>query len=189
MLAEIALLERFSIYLGHPIYSLGVCLFSLILPPVLAALRQTGSGWTRGPRFSCGARSSTSPQPDFSGPHLTIRSTRSPTTPGVKPNCWYKQRATPATIKPSTEIIWRSPLVFAIATMVERASGVTNHTGSIKRKNRGRCLWLDTASPAHYQASPFSIHMKFSLCDANIQTAPDDLNNELPKSQHDVVWP
>jgi hypothetical protein len=31
MLAEIAILQRFSVYLGHPIYSLGVCLFSLII--------------------------------------------------------------------------------------------------------------------------------------------------------------
>jgi MFS family permease len=31
MLAEIALLQYFSVYLGHPVYSLGVCLFSLIL--------------------------------------------------------------------------------------------------------------------------------------------------------------
>ncbi|MGA2649618.1 MAG: hypothetical protein ABSF28_03805 [Terracidiphilus sp.] len=31
MMAEIALLQFFSVYLGHPIYSLGVCLFSLIL--------------------------------------------------------------------------------------------------------------------------------------------------------------
>jgi len=31
MLAEIALLQYFSVYLGHPIYSLCVCLFSLIL--------------------------------------------------------------------------------------------------------------------------------------------------------------
>jgi hypothetical protein len=31
MLAEIALLQWFGVYLGHPIYSLGVCLFSLIL--------------------------------------------------------------------------------------------------------------------------------------------------------------
>ena len=38
MLAEIALLERFSIYLGHPIYSLGVCLFSLILASGLGSL-------------------------------------------------------------------------------------------------------------------------------------------------------
>ena len=45
-----------------------------------------------------------------------------------------KKRITPATIKPSTEKRRRSPLLFAIATMVERASGVTNHTGSIKRK-------------------------------------------------------
>ena len=31
MLTEIALLQRFSVFLGHPIYSLSVCLFSLIL--------------------------------------------------------------------------------------------------------------------------------------------------------------
>jgi hypothetical protein len=31
MLAEIALMQRFSVYLGHPSYSLGVSLFSLIL--------------------------------------------------------------------------------------------------------------------------------------------------------------
>jgi hypothetical protein len=31
MLAEIALLQFFSVYLGHPIYALGICLFSLIL--------------------------------------------------------------------------------------------------------------------------------------------------------------
>jgi hypothetical protein len=38
MLAEIALLQYFSIYLGHPIYSLGVCLFSLILATGLGSL-------------------------------------------------------------------------------------------------------------------------------------------------------
>jgi hypothetical protein len=38
MLAEIALLQYFSIYLGHPIYSLGVCLFSLILASGLGSL-------------------------------------------------------------------------------------------------------------------------------------------------------
>jgi hypothetical protein len=38
MLAEIALLQRFSIYLGHPIYSLGVSLFSLILASGLGSL-------------------------------------------------------------------------------------------------------------------------------------------------------
>jgi hypothetical protein len=31
MLAEISMLQYFSVYLGHPVYSLGVCLFSLIL--------------------------------------------------------------------------------------------------------------------------------------------------------------
>ena len=38
MLAEIALLERFSVYLGHPIYSLGVCLSGLILSSGLGSL-------------------------------------------------------------------------------------------------------------------------------------------------------
>ena len=38
MLAEIALLERFSVYLGHPIYSLSVSLFSLILASGLGSL-------------------------------------------------------------------------------------------------------------------------------------------------------
>jgi hypothetical protein len=38
MLAEIALLQYFSVYLGHPIYSLGVCLFSLILSSGLGSL-------------------------------------------------------------------------------------------------------------------------------------------------------
>jgi len=38
MLSEIALLQYFSVYLGHPIYSLGVCLFSLILASGLGSL-------------------------------------------------------------------------------------------------------------------------------------------------------
>ncbi len=38
MLAEIALLQYFSVYLGHPIYSLGVTLFSLILSTGLGSL-------------------------------------------------------------------------------------------------------------------------------------------------------
>jgi hypothetical protein len=38
MLAEIALLQCFSLYLGHPIYSLSVCLFSLILATGLGSL-------------------------------------------------------------------------------------------------------------------------------------------------------
>jgi hypothetical protein len=38
MLSEIALLQRFSVYLGHPIYSLSVCLFSLILASGLGSL-------------------------------------------------------------------------------------------------------------------------------------------------------
>jgi hypothetical protein len=38
MLTEIALLQRFSVYLGHPIYSLSVCLFSLILASGLGSM-------------------------------------------------------------------------------------------------------------------------------------------------------
>ena len=38
MLAEIALLQYFSVYLGHPIYSLGICLFGLILASGLGSL-------------------------------------------------------------------------------------------------------------------------------------------------------
>ena len=38
MLSEIALLQYFSVYLGHPIYSLGVCLSSLILASGLGSL-------------------------------------------------------------------------------------------------------------------------------------------------------
>jgi hypothetical protein len=38
MLAEIALLQYFSVYLGNPVYSLSVCLFSLILASGLGSL-------------------------------------------------------------------------------------------------------------------------------------------------------
>jgi hypothetical protein len=38
MFAEISLLQYFSVYLGHPVYSLGVCLFSLILATGLGSL-------------------------------------------------------------------------------------------------------------------------------------------------------
>jgi len=38
MLAEISLLQSFGVYLGHPIYSLAVCLFSLILATGLGSL-------------------------------------------------------------------------------------------------------------------------------------------------------
>jgi hypothetical protein len=38
MMAEIALVQSFSVYLGHPVYSLGVCLFSLILASGLGSL-------------------------------------------------------------------------------------------------------------------------------------------------------
>lgn len=38
MLAEISMLQYFGVYLGHPIYSLGVCLFSLILATGLGSL-------------------------------------------------------------------------------------------------------------------------------------------------------
>jgi hypothetical protein len=44
MLAEIALLQYFSVYLGHPTYSLGVCLFSLILASGLGSL---SSDWLK----------------------------------------------------------------------------------------------------------------------------------------------
>jgi hypothetical protein len=44
MLAEIALLQHFSVYLGHPIYSLGVCLFSLILASGFGSL---ASDWLK----------------------------------------------------------------------------------------------------------------------------------------------
>jgi hypothetical protein len=38
MFAEISLVQHFSVYLGHPIYSLSVCLFSLILAAGLGSL-------------------------------------------------------------------------------------------------------------------------------------------------------
>jgi len=38
MLSEIALLQWFSIFLGHPVYSLGVCLFGLILSSGIGSL-------------------------------------------------------------------------------------------------------------------------------------------------------
>ena len=38
MLTEIALLQRFSLYLGHPAYSLSVCLFGLILATGMGSL-------------------------------------------------------------------------------------------------------------------------------------------------------
>jgi hypothetical protein len=41
MLTEIALIQYFSVYLGHPIYSLGVCLFSLILASGMGSLAST----------------------------------------------------------------------------------------------------------------------------------------------------
>lgn len=56
MLAEIALLQYFSVYLGHPIYSLGVCLFSLILASGVGSLT---SDWlklcTRGKLLAWGS--------------------------------------------------------------------------------------------------------------------------------------
>ena len=38
MLTEISLLQFFSVFLGHPIYAMGVCLFSLILSSGLGSL-------------------------------------------------------------------------------------------------------------------------------------------------------
>jgi spermidine synthase len=55
MLAEIALLQHFSIYLGHPIYSLGVCLFSLILATGLGSLASERWPLTTKGRFTAWA--------------------------------------------------------------------------------------------------------------------------------------
>ena len=38
MFAEISLLQLLSVFLGHPVYALGVCLFSLILSSGLGSL-------------------------------------------------------------------------------------------------------------------------------------------------------
>ena len=38
MLAEISLLQYFGVFLGHPIYAMGVCLFSLILSTGIGSL-------------------------------------------------------------------------------------------------------------------------------------------------------
>jgi hypothetical protein len=44
MMGEIALVQSFSVYLGHPVYALGVCLFSLILSSGLGSL---ASDWIK----------------------------------------------------------------------------------------------------------------------------------------------
>jgi hypothetical protein len=51
MMGEIALLQYFSIYLGHPVYSLGVCLFSLILSSGLGSLASERVKLEARPRF------------------------------------------------------------------------------------------------------------------------------------------
>lgn len=51
MLAEISLLQYFGVYLGHPIYSLGVCLFSLILATGLGSLASAKLGMIAPVRF------------------------------------------------------------------------------------------------------------------------------------------
>ena len=38
MFGEISLLQYFGVFLGHPIYAMGVCLFSLILSTGLGSL-------------------------------------------------------------------------------------------------------------------------------------------------------
>ena len=38
MMAEIALLQRMSVFLGHPVYALSIVLFSLILSTGLGSL-------------------------------------------------------------------------------------------------------------------------------------------------------
>ena len=50
MFAEIALLQYFGIFLGHPIYALGVCLFSLILSSGLGSLASGRFGLDTGHR-------------------------------------------------------------------------------------------------------------------------------------------
>jgi hypothetical protein len=50
MFAEIALLQYFGIFLGHPIYALGVCLFSLILSSGLGSLASGRFGLDTGRR-------------------------------------------------------------------------------------------------------------------------------------------
>ena len=50
MFAEISLLQYFGIFLGHPIYALGVCLFSLILSSGLGSLASGRFGLDTGHR-------------------------------------------------------------------------------------------------------------------------------------------
>ena len=52
MLAEISLLQRFSVYLGHPIYSLSVSLFSLILASGLGSLTSDRLRLNSAPRLA-----------------------------------------------------------------------------------------------------------------------------------------
>ena len=52
MFAEISLLQFFSVFLGHPIYAMGVCLFSLILSSGLGSLSSGGFPLNSGGRIA-----------------------------------------------------------------------------------------------------------------------------------------
>jgi hypothetical protein len=52
MFAEISMLQFFSVFLGHPIYAMGVCLFSLILSSGLGSLASERWPVTSGTRFA-----------------------------------------------------------------------------------------------------------------------------------------
>ena len=55
MFAEISLLQYFGIFLGHPIYAMGVCLFSLILSTGIGSLVSGAIPLnTRRPHHACG---------------------------------------------------------------------------------------------------------------------------------------
>ena len=48
MFAEISLLQFFGVFLGHPTYAMGICLFSLILSSGLGSLTSGASRSTPG---------------------------------------------------------------------------------------------------------------------------------------------
>ena len=52
MFAEISLLQFFGVFLGHPIYAMGVCLFSLILSTGLGSLASGASPLATGRRIA-----------------------------------------------------------------------------------------------------------------------------------------
>ncbi len=53
MFAEISLLQSFSVFLGHPIYAMGVCLFSLILSSGFGSLASNRFPLNSGGRIAC----------------------------------------------------------------------------------------------------------------------------------------